>query len=733
MTHHTFANGTFANDLFTIEILGHENALWRYTVHSSGRAVDVAAPAFEIDGALVPAALDGIHPVGDPRALSNGAVEHTYRGAMRALPDLALDMVFRIAKDNPTLRFQYCLNPADQASTPHTLTKTTGEDRLHYLSLSLSGLDRCREIRLSEFDESVHSFHPTERDLPPRAFAHQLAAMGPLLVAGDDTHALLVAYEHGSQVPDAFVHYRLGRDRRVVLCAVKGNYYDGRPLTPAAPYETIWLQLACIGPGSAPGSAGHQPGLGTPPESAPGSAEHQLGLFLAQHYRRFVLHHMTLNAESRQPYIFYNTWNYQERNKWWNGKTFLDSMHQERILAEIDVAQRMGIEVFVIDTGWYQKTGDWQVDTARFPGGLRVVKERLDGYGMKLGLWFSPTQAAVSSRMLQDRPECRMSWDGQVGEPRPVWETEASQRMCLVSPYWRAFADELIRLYHEIGVTYFKWDAVGQYGCNDPHHLHGTAANSPRERADCYAFEVGRYMARVVDRVCQACPEAIVDFDVTEGHRYVGLGFLAAGKYYLINNGPYYRSLDDPRYAPGGGMGSNVFVFPGPARARVCRTPLDYDRWIPSVLWMTHYLPDDPRSSQLINLASLVLGQNGIWGDLLEVSDQGVALFGRVLGLYKQVRRDVTASYPVREGIVGGSPEIHEKILAETGRGLVAVFAAAPGRYTYVTAHPVAGTHWCSEGMQISRDETTGQARIEVALDRPGAALAFFGVTPEHT
>ena len=39
------------------------------------------------------------------------------------------------------------------------------------------------------------------------------------------------------------------------------------------------------------------------------------------------------------------------------------------MLAEIDVAQRMGIEVFVIDTGWYARTGDWQVSLERFPDG----------------------------------------------------------------------------------------------------------------------------------------------------------------------------------------------------------------------------------------------------------------------------------------------------------------------------------------------------------------------------
>ncbi len=41
-------------------------------------------------------------------------------------------------------------------------------------------------------------------------------------------------------------------------------------------------------------------------------------------------------------------------------------MTEERILAEIEVAHRMGIDVFVLDTGWYQKTGDWEVNLQRF-------------------------------------------------------------------------------------------------------------------------------------------------------------------------------------------------------------------------------------------------------------------------------------------------------------------------------------------------------------------------------
>lgn len=40
--------------------------------------------------------------------------------------------------------------------------------------------------------------------------------------------------------------------------------------------------------------------------------------------------------------------------------------------------------------------------------------------------------------------------------------------MCLVSPYWEYLADTLIGLAKNLGVTYFKWDAIWQNGCNSP-------------------------------------------------------------------------------------------------------------------------------------------------------------------------------------------------------------------------------------------------------------------------
>jgi alpha-galactosidase len=439
-----------------------------------------------------------------------------------------------------------------------------------------------------------------------------------------------------------------------------------------------------------------------------------------------VLRDQCPHTETRKPYIFYNTWNYQERVRHAKQKPYLSKMNLDRMLAEIDAAHRMGIDVFVIDTGWYEKTGDWEVSPERFTDGLRRVKARLDGYGMRLGLWFNPTAAAKSSRMYRENADCVKSRGGKPEGPYPVWETEESWTMCLASRYRDAFADRLIRLNRELGVTYFKWDAVGQYGCDAAGHLHGGPSNTAAEREDCFAFEIGRSMTHVVDRLCEACPDAIVDFDITEGYRAVGLGFLSSGKYFLINNGPYYFNYDIPFDREKDNW--NIFFHPGPARGWICRTPLTFDKWFPTVCFLTHYLPDDPYENQSLSLGSLILGQNGIWGDLPSVSAEGQAFLGKVLGLYKRIRDDVTAAALLRDGAVGGSPEVYEKINPETGRGAVVMFSSHPGSYRYVTRRAADRKSWRTRGTDVGYDES-GRAVVSVEFGSAEAKIVLFGVS----
>jgi alpha-galactosidase len=297
--------------------------------------------------------------------------------------------------------------------------------------------------------------------------------------------------------------------------------------------------------------------------------------------------------------------------------------------------------------------------------------------------------------------------------------------MCLCTPWADAFADELIRLHREVGVTVFKWDAVGLYNCDAPDHGHGDERHTPEQRRDRAAFMQAERFERIVERLVAACPEAIVDFDATEGGRFVGLGFLRYGRFFLINNGPYFSDFDIPKDHRREPETINVFFNPGPAHSRTMRTGLALDPYIPSHLAWGHLLPDGDARNQRHATATIALGSSAIWGDLLALSEEDVTRVGADVERYKRVAADVAEAYPRTFGFPGGSPEIHEKLDPSTGRGVVSFFTHGAGRFEHVT-QPLAAHPGRVLGADEWRDLPDGRVWLRVELGREDARLVTF-------
>lgn len=682
---------------FTISWPASKISSWEYSLKPGGKSVEIKLPVFEIDGKQTPAVLNKLVEAGKPVTLRNSVKEYTYEGVFRSDTTIRLEVKFRIANDNPIVRFCYIL----KASGGQKLTKISGNDNISYLSFPMKEFPEAKEIRFSVFNELIHSCNLGEESISGIDFTNSVSVAGPILMGSNGKNCFLCAYEHDSMYPDHYLEFRLRPDKKTELCAVKGNYYAEQP---ANGYSTIWFEAG--------GVAGNEEKM-------------------ASQFRTFILKYQSVNPESRRPYIYYNTWGRQERAKWAGGQ-YLTTMNLGYTLREIDRAHQMGIEFYVLDAGWFNRTGDWGVNLKNFPDGFRQISEKLRGYGMKLGIWMDPAKAALSSSGFTRNQKCLKTWDGKSRTPSPVWETEESTDMCLVSPYWEYYANVLIKLNKELGISYFYFDGVSQSGCNDPGHFHGTAGNTPEERNLSYGFLLPVYLGKIMEKVCTACPEVIFDFDVTESRRIgPGLQFLANGRYFILNNGPYYQNFDlCPRgesILPNGCR--NIFIQPGPARTWIIRSVLNYDKWIPSNLFLANYQPDDPANSQLINLASLVLGQNSIWGEILKTSPEGVDLFHDILEKYKQVREDVAAASPIRAGNPGDTPEIYEKIDPGTGKGEVVIFANSKGRFSYITKNRVVTDFWHSKGVTVEIN-AGGYAKIEAAFEEASAAIVFFGVKP---
>ena len=94
----------------------------------------------------------------------------------------------------------------------------------------------------------------------------------------------------------------------------------------------------------------------------------------------------------------------------WEATYFdFDAARLEKIAA---AAADLGIELFVLDDGWFGRRdddrsslGDWFVDRRKLPGGLEDVAARINAKGLSFGLWFEPEMISVESELYRAHPD----------------------------------------------------------------------------------------------------------------------------------------------------------------------------------------------------------------------------------------------------------------------------------------------------------------------------------------
>ena len=133
----------------------------------------------------------------------------------------------------------------------------------------------------------------------------------------------------------------------------------------------------------------------------------------------------------------------------------------EKLLPLIDAAAKVGAEVFCIDAGWYDDSGDWwdtvgewQPSTTRFPNGLGEVIDRIRDAGMVPGLWLEPEVIGVNSPMAGRLPDAAFL---QRNGSRVVEHDRF--HLDLRHPAAREHLDGVVdRLVADFGVGFFKLD-----------------------------------------------------------------------------------------------------------------------------------------------------------------------------------------------------------------------------------------------------------------------------------
>ncbi len=162
----------------------------------------------------------------------------------------------------------------------------------------------------------------------------------------------------------------------------------------------------------------------------------------------FVRRHMGIRLSRLpvKPSFVYNTW-----------EPFNKKIDAPLVMALATAAAAAGVKEFVIDDGWQDIYGDWGIDLAKFPDGLKPVVDHIKALGMTPGLWVSIGAADPKSAIYKAHPE----WFAVNAEGRhyAMQGDENEYLTACFSTGWRDYIKGvLLRLIGEYGLEYLKLD-----------------------------------------------------------------------------------------------------------------------------------------------------------------------------------------------------------------------------------------------------------------------------------
>lgn len=353
-----------------------------------------------------------------------------------------------------------------------------------------------------------------------------------------------------------------------------------------------------------------------------------------------------------------------------------------RLLELADAAQRVGVERFVLDDGWFGSRrddtsglGDWIIAEDVWGGGrFRALVDGVKQRGMQFGLWFEPEMVNVASELAASHPE----WLLQVPGRLPI-EFRHQQVLDLSHPGAFAHVErQIVSLVREYGIDYIKWD----------HNRDLMDAGSTRTgRAGVHEQTLATY--RLLDAIRAACPGLEIESCSSGGAR-VDLEILNHTDRVWASDCIDARERQQiqrwtAQLLPPELVGSHV----GAERAHTTRRQFDLD----------------------FRAATALFGHFGIEWDLTAASPEDLARLAEWVDYYKAVRSLIHTGTIIRRTLESGDLWLHGSVSPDRGRALYALTL----RERHVT--------WPAGRVQLPGLNPLAQYRVTVA--GPGADAPY--------
>ncbi len=246
--------------------------------------------------------------------------------------------------------------------------------------------------------------------------------------------------------------------------------------------------------------------------------------------------------------------------------------NEEKLLKIAKTAADVGVELFVLDDGWFGRRdddttslGDWFVDKNKLPDGMKHLSDQVHAMGLKFGLWFEPEMISPVSELYRAHPD----WAIHISGREPI--TQRSQltldlsREDVQDYVYECVASHL----REDGIDYVKWDMNRNFS-----NIGSALLPADQQKELPHRYMLGLY--RVLEKLVQDFPDVLFESCSSGGGRF-DLGMLHYMPQTWCSDNTdalcrceiqYSTSLVFPPFA----MGSHVSAVPNHQTGRI--TPI---------------------------------------------------------------------------------------------------------------------------------------------------------------
>lgn len=161
-------------------------------------------------------------------------------------------------------------------------------------------------------------------------------------------------------------------------------------------------------------------------------------------------------------HIVRGTWKKKTRpvllNSW--EASYFD-INEHKLLALAKAGKEAGIELFVMDDGWFgernddsHSLGDWDVNTKKLPNGIGGICQKVKALGLDFGIWVEPEMVNVQSKLYEQHPDWAMDIPGM-----PHSEGRNQRILDLTRADVQDFViAKMTEVFGSADISYVKWD-----------------------------------------------------------------------------------------------------------------------------------------------------------------------------------------------------------------------------------------------------------------------------------